>query len=336
MGMKPSESVTESLSSKPAERRIDRERGIVYGVRVVGVKSRNRRVYPPVVQRDAIKIYESLPVNWDHAKIGTDRPTKDRFGVIRNVRMEGDSTYADLHYNPFHERANEFIHAVENMPEEFALSHHARVLWSPTNDANGNRVALKILEVASVDIVADGGTNHSIFESLEQSMDTATIAAGITDADSFKAFLSDLLSKLTLTPEDKMGVVEEVLSTLDPTEMPVEAAEPAANAAMESLRRRGGVGRWAAEQLSRVFTERKATARVQWAKEQCTKNGLPAEFVTEAFVSGLTRVDDETAKSLILDRKATVASKPPANRNSPAGSTPAKTPKQMAEDASFK
>lgn len=168
-------------------------------------------------------------------------------------------------------------------------------------------------------------------------MDTATIAAGITDADSFKAFLTDLLGKLTLTPEDKMGVVEGVLSTLDPTEMPVEAAEPAANAAMESLRRRGGVGRWAAEQLNRVFTERKATARVQWAKEQCSKNGLPAEFVTEAFVSGLTRVDDETAKSLILDRKQAVGgSKTPVNRNSPAGSTPAKTVKQMAEEASFK
>jgi hypothetical protein len=322
-----------------SDRKIDREKGIVFGVRVLGSVSRNKRLYPVTVQRAALNIYEGRVVNWDHTRRpDMERQTADRFGVIRNVRIVGDGIYGDLHFNPHHSRANEFLWACENAPETLALSHHARVDWEPARDAKGNQIARRILEVASVDIVADGGTNRSIFESLEsQSMDE--ILASITDVAALNTFLADLFDGLTLSPEDKMAAVEELMASLDTEEVPAEP-EPQAEA-VESLKRRGKLAAWAYEQVTAAVRAKAVAARTTWAREECKKAGLAQEFVTETFLRAVVALPDDMATALITERAASFkAAKVPqlpaggANRNSPAGGS-TKSVAELAKEASF-
>jgi hypothetical protein len=332
---------SESLGTAPTDRKVDREKGIVYGVRVVGSVSRNKRLYPVTVQRAAVNTYEGRVVNWDHTKRpDTERQTADRFGVIRNVRIVGDATYADLHFNPHHARANEFLWACENAPETLALSHHARVDWEPSRDAKGNQIARRILEVASVDIVADGGTNKSIFESLEsKSMDE--ILASITDVAALNTFLADLFDGLTLSPEDKMAAVEELMASMDTEEVPTEAEGEEMAVAVEGLKRRGKLGQWAYEQVTAATRAKAVAARTAWAKEQCKKAGLSAEFVTETFLRAVVSLPDDMATALITERAASFKSAKipqlPAggtSRNSPSGASP-KSVAELAKAASF-
>jgi len=46
--------------------RIDREAGVIFGVKIIGCESRNGRHYPNDTLRHAIPLYENSKVNLDH------------------------------------------------------------------------------------------------------------------------------------------------------------------------------------------------------------------------------------------------------------------------------
>lgn len=146
-----------------APRRVDREAGLIEGVRILGPDSKNGRKYSPRAMAEAARLYEGAPVNVDHpASERKDRPLAEAFGWIRNVRQEPDGVYGDLHYLKSHPQAELVAEAAERNPNRIGLSHHAE----GTVRMDGQRVIVETVErVHSVDLVQTPATNAGLFES---------------------------------------------------------------------------------------------------------------------------------------------------------------------------
>jgi hypothetical protein len=148
--------------------RVDTEAGIIYGVKVLGPRSRNGRVYEDAAIRKALPLYEGVTVNINHVrndpKTGAhvERPMQDRWGVLRNVRYQEGSIYADLHYIKSHPMTKQLVEAAQRFPEIFGLSHDA---GGDEQLIDGERRVVEMYEVKSVDVVADPATNEGLFES---------------------------------------------------------------------------------------------------------------------------------------------------------------------------
>ena len=160
-----------------APRRVDREAGLIEGVRILGPDSKNGRKYSPRAMAEAARLYEGAPVNVDHpATERKDRPLAEAFGWIRNVRQEPDGVYGDLHYLRSHPQAELVAEAAERNPNRIGLSHHAE----GTVRMDGQRVIVETVErVHSVDLVQTPATNAGLFESERRmTIREAAMAAG--------------------------------------------------------------------------------------------------------------------------------------------------------------
>jgi hypothetical protein len=146
-----------------APKRVDREAGLIEGVRILGPDSRNGRRYSAKAMNEAARLYEGAPVNVDHPVTDRkDRPLAEAFGWIRNVRTEPDGVYGDLHYLRSHPQAEMVAEAAERNPNRIGLSHHAE----GTVRMDGQRVIVETVErVYSVDLVQTPATNAGLFES---------------------------------------------------------------------------------------------------------------------------------------------------------------------------
>ncbi len=153
----------EYVASMPQE--IDRDAGLIRGVKVLGYESSNNRRYTRIAVSRAKDLYEGIRVNIDHPcpeRPDQQRNMSDRFGRLENVREAQDGLYADLRYLSKHPLAPMVLEAAERMPDTFGLSHNAegRVV------RDGKRTLVEeIVQVRSVDLVSDPATNHSLFES---------------------------------------------------------------------------------------------------------------------------------------------------------------------------
>ena len=164
---------TEGITSST---KVDRENGIIRDVKLIGFESKNGRIYPPNVVRNAVHAYEGAKVNFNHPE-GND-PTKprkyeDRFGVIRNVRfVEGKGNFGDLHFNPEHPNAKQVCWDAENNSEALGFSHNA--LLRLGGKQSGKQVIEEIINVRSMDLVADPATTDSLFEQVETPAEVQT------------------------------------------------------------------------------------------------------------------------------------------------------------------
>ena len=144
---------------------VNRETGVIQGVKVLGYKSKNGREYDRAGVTKALPMYEGLAVNVNHPDKSSpngDRNVGDRFGMLKSVREAKDGLYADLHYLKAHPLAAMVTEAAERMPGAMGLSHNAsgRVV-----KRQGKTVVEEIESVRSVDLVADPATVASLFES---------------------------------------------------------------------------------------------------------------------------------------------------------------------------
>lgn len=148
--------------------RVDRVRGIVSGVKIIGLRSRHGYDYTPEALRAAIPLYEGIKVNIDHPdrkSPGAARSYADRFGKLVNVRfVSGQGLVGDFHYNTQHALADQFAWDAENNPNACGFSHNAA---GSVVNRNGTQVCESIDSVRSVDLVADPATTASLFESLD-------------------------------------------------------------------------------------------------------------------------------------------------------------------------
>ena len=64
---------------------MDRARGIITGVKLLGRVSKKGREYPPAVMAKALPLYEGMRVNVNHVDPGQRRSLRDRMGLVQNV-----------------------------------------------------------------------------------------------------------------------------------------------------------------------------------------------------------------------------------------------------------
>ncbi len=157
------EILCEFVDSRGVAVRVDRQAGVLRGVKILGLESRNGRSYRPEALAQAARLYEGAKVNVNHPKGGPYAPRdyQDRIGVIRNVAARGDGLYGDFHFNPKHALAEQLLWDAEHAPENVGFSHHVEARLARSGQG---AIVEEILRVQSVDLVADPATTRGLFE----------------------------------------------------------------------------------------------------------------------------------------------------------------------------
>ncbi len=181
------ENLQEYADSRGLSIGADRQRGVIRGVKILGIHSRNGRTYLAEAVQQAVPLYEGAKVNVNHAKGAAAGPRdyQDRIGVIRNVavRVE-EGLFGDFHFNPKHALAEQLLWDAEHAPENVGFSHN---VTARTGRRGDTVVVEAITKVQSVDLVADPATTQGLFE-----------AAGAASVEPDTAQETALLESLTL------------------------------------------------------------------------------------------------------------------------------------------
>ncbi len=275
------ERLQEYVDSRGLPIQADRERGIIRGVKILGVRSQNGRTYLAEAIGQAVSLYEGVKVNVNHPKGAPSRPRdyQDRIGVIRNVTARADEgLFGDFHFNPKHALAEQLLWDTEHAPQNVGFSHNVQARTARRGDTV---VVEAITKVQSVDLVADPATTRGLFESTETEDDP--VEDGVQN--------DDLLLE-TLTADRLREARPDLLG-----ELLAEAQEHIAQLLEE------------VEQLRAADNKRKKRETVlQLLAEyelpgNTAADGWQSRVVRESFIETLMDADDEAAmRQLIQER----------------------------------
>lgn len=191
----------EESSGQPL--RVDREKGIVYGAKILGTESRflsgklNRRYSRPALEQ-AAKMYKGMGINTNHPDRKTPdapRNVQDRFAWFEDTEVREDGVYGEIHCLLEHDFTKVFLEAASRNSKLFGLSHNAR---GPEEIQAGVPVVTSIEQVLSVDCVQRPATNKGLFEDQEQEPEVKKTFKQFVEsmqASPEKKLLSDLLEE---------------------------------------------------------------------------------------------------------------------------------------------
>ncbi len=152
--------LTERVSTPFAGASVDREKGIIRGVKLCGGSSANGRDYPPEVFRRDVRKYEGAAIYADH---GRDRSVDRKIGWIESPSVDADGTpRGDAHLLKTHPLYERVMEAAERNPAMFGFSHVA--LCETSYGADGRERVEGLRAIESVDLVAEPATTKGIFE----------------------------------------------------------------------------------------------------------------------------------------------------------------------------
>ena len=161
-----SDLLQEYFDSRGLALRVDRQTGVIRGIKVLGLRSRNGREYLPEALARAVGLYEGAKVNVNHPKGHplAPRDYQERIGVIRNVaHRPGEGLFADFHFNPKHYLSEQLMWDAEHAPESVGFSHNVQ---ARTRRQGEKTQVEEIMQVHSVDLVADPATTRGLFEEI--------------------------------------------------------------------------------------------------------------------------------------------------------------------------
>jgi hypothetical protein len=151
------------LESAPS---IDEDKGVLAGVKLLGLESRNGRRYKPGAVKEAVKLYKGKKIFLDHPQresAGGDRSMRDWVGTIQNARFESDGIYGDVKLRTKSDHFAGIIEAARDFPNDVGFSH---VADGESNYEGETEIVESIREVFSVDLVTDPATTGGFFESV--------------------------------------------------------------------------------------------------------------------------------------------------------------------------
>lgn len=148
-------------TTQPGTMKVDREAGVIHGVKLLGADSKNGRRYSPNAMDQARQMYEGCTVNVDHKYEG-ERSIVEGFGIVRDCKLMPDGVYGDLHYLKSHPLAPAVTERAERFPQSFGMSHDAE---GEVVKAGSEFVVESLIKVSSVDLVATPATTQGLFES---------------------------------------------------------------------------------------------------------------------------------------------------------------------------
>jgi len=277
-----SETLQEYVDSRGLSMRVDREAGIIRGVKILGPDSRNGRTYLPDALAKAVALYEGAKVNVNHPKgnpLGP-RDYQDRIGVIRNVvHRSGEGLFADFHFNPKHALAEQLAWDAEHAPENVGFSHNVVARTLRQGDAV---VVEEILRVQSVDLVADPASTRGLFEQAGASLPDPARAGSDSLPNAFCALTVEELKRQR--PDLVQQLVQEQLAQIGQLQAEVDKLK-----AVEALLRKESLAR-------RLLSEFDLP-------EPETAQGWARWIVSPRFFDSLLSAPDEKAmRELIEDR----------------------------------
>lgn len=273
---------------------VDRQHCVIRGVKILGLRSKNGRVYLPAALASATALYEGAKVNINHPKghPSSPRDYQDRIGTLRGVAVrEAEGLFGDLHLNPAHALTNQLLWDAEHAPENVGLSHNVQAQTARRGD---NVVVETILKVQAVDLVADPATTRGLFESA-----TADPGAGQSTnppAGHAEASLGIAGAGHGPSPAPRAPVIP--LSTLEGTDAPLIQLR----AERDAL----------AAEVARLQARIQRHERREMVRRALAEQGLPypdgedttsRTLVSAAFVEALMAADSEPAvRELIRER----------------------------------
>ncbi|NLS95774.1 MAG: hypothetical protein GXX96_26875 [Planctomycetaceae bacterium] len=283
------ENLQEYADSRGLAVHFDRERGVIRGVKILGLQSRNGRTYRPDALSRAVPLYEGVKVNVNHPKAASDGPRdyQDRIGVIRNVAARaGEGLFGDFHFNPKHALAEQLLWDAEHAPQNVGFSHNVLARTSREGDT---LVVEAITRVHSVDLVADPATTRGLFES-DLPDDPPHDAAGDRAAPAAGAGDEPVAEPVATDPpaEARPDLVEQLWAEFEKRILQLQEE-------VDQLRSR------------QTVAERHATVQAL-LKEFGLSESEPAEpwrrhVVSDIFLESLTAAGDEqTMRRLIQER----------------------------------
>jgi hypothetical protein len=320
-----SEPLQEFVDSGDQRLRVDRAAGIIRGVKLLGLASRNGRRYRENALTDAVRLYEGAKVNINHPKGHplSPRDYQDRLGLVREVHYRaGDGLFADLHFNPKHALSEQLIWDAEHAPQNVGMSHN---VLARTSVDSRDTVVEAITKVQSIDLVADPATTSGLYEHAEKS--------GVEEQRSS-------------AEEEKRssGVVEGTASAA--TLLPYYSATPLASMTLQQLRThrpdlvaelqqdheaqleqlRGELAAITARDLSARRRERILQLLQEHDLPLPTSDGsVDSHLVDDPFIDTLMRAgDDQSVRQLIAERARLV-------RSAWAWTTERRTPQQRPQ-----
>lgn len=147
---------------------VDADNAVIRGVKLIGQRSLNNRVYPESCLRDSVELYNKARVYINHSKPGeeTSRDTRECIGWTENCYYDNKAggIIGDVHLYKNHQSTGLILEKAQNTPDLFGMSHVANGN-SKTDPITGESVIESIEEVISVDIVDFPATNKTLFES---------------------------------------------------------------------------------------------------------------------------------------------------------------------------
>lgn len=168
---------------------VDRDKQIIYGIKILGWESQNGRFYDPLAAKKAISLYEGVKAYSNHppksAGATATRLNEDLLGIWHNPRWQPDGVYADLHYRASAKDIAGILEDAERGAGFYGASHNAD---GKVEMRDGKPVVIEIGEVRSVDFVTDPATVSNLREG-------KTIADKITVSALLKKALPDLDAK---------------------------------------------------------------------------------------------------------------------------------------------
>jgi hypothetical protein len=273
------ETIREFTDSRGIRLGVDREAGVIRGVKLLGLESSNGRTYLKEPVARAIGLYEGAKVNVDHPHDKPDGPRSygDRMGIVENVRIEqgAGGLRGDFRANPKHALWEQLAWDAEHSPQSVGFSHN---IVGKTSTKGGKTVVEEISRVTSVDLVADPATTRGLFEEISHReedtdvSDTLTLSSLETDYPALVETIEQRAVEKYVNSEgqkERDEALKEALEKVDKYE---------ATAALDKKRR-------------------KIDAAIEEAK-------LPKEAVSDLFRQTLLEAKDaERVKALIEERQ---------------------------------
>lgn len=168
--------LTETVYQESAPR-VDVDAGILYGIKVLGETSRNKRRYQGKGMREAVPKYNGTKSYIDHPdpeRLNEDRKFHAWAGVFQNARYEeGKGIFADLHLRKTGEHFEGILEAAQKFPTAVGFSHVAE---GESQFEGDTEIVESIKEVFSVDLVTDPATTAGFFESKRRKPKTVKAA----------------------------------------------------------------------------------------------------------------------------------------------------------------
>ena len=311
------EALQEFVDSSAATLRVDRRQGVLRGVKLIGLMSRNGRKYKPEALIEAKSLYEGAKVNVNHPKGGplSPRDYQDRLGVIREVAFRaGEGLFGDLHFNPKHPLAEQLVWDAEHNPRNVGVSHNVMARVSKEGEQT---LVEAITHVQSVDLVADPAATQGLYEHSEEGAFWKTLTV-----ETLKEHRADLCAEISQNAQASIqqqldeARAEQVLLerrnhvlqllcehglALEVKAGPAQPTESAPNHAVSSAFYEMLVGTEDAALVEELLSERAELVRAVVDSAPDRQRGRPScrdQIALQATTNSVPRSSEEFARAL--------------------------------------